>query len=255
MLAFRSRRRFRLFAPCQKTLSFRKQPCEDIIMNCQGFTLKKTSVTRAALLAMTAGLSLGASVAHAAPVDSGPVSIAIPATTAGIYLNVVTGASGTATATPGWDFNPWGATTRQFFWTTTATTNGGGDATGTVYRALNPGDVVGPASTFINGSAAVNSVNHQAAGNRIIGFRFLNETGGTVHYGYAVLNSAAATGVPGTITRYVFESTPNTAITVPGGGPPPVTPSVPVNATSTWSLIALMLALFGFAAVAVRRQA
>jgi hypothetical protein len=29
---------------------------------------------------------------------------------------------------------------------------------------------------------------------------------------------------------------------------------VPVNATSTWSLIALMLALFGFAAVTVRRQ-
>jgi hypothetical protein len=31
-------------------------------------------------------------------------------------------------------------------------------------------------------------------------------------------------------------------------------PSVPVNATSTWSLIALMLALFGFAAATVRRQ-
>jgi subtilisin-like proprotein convertase family protein len=31
-------------------------------------------------------------------------------------------------------------------------------------------------------------------------------------------------------------------------------PAVPVNATSAWSLIALMLALFGFAAVAVRRQ-
>jgi hypothetical protein len=31
-------------------------------------------------------------------------------------------------------------------------------------------------------------------------------------------------------------------------------PSVPVNATSAWSLIALMLALFGFAAVMVRRQ-
>ena len=37
-----------------------------------------------------------------------------------------------------------------------------------------------------------------------------------------------------------------------GVAPPP--PSIPVNATSTWSLIALMLALFGFAAVAVRRQ-
>jgi hypothetical protein len=31
-------------------------------------------------------------------------------------------------------------------------------------------------------------------------------------------------------------------------------PSVPVNATSAWSLIALMLAMFGFAAVMVRRQ-
>jgi subtilisin-like proprotein convertase family protein len=31
-------------------------------------------------------------------------------------------------------------------------------------------------------------------------------------------------------------------------------PAVPVNATSAWSLIALMLALFGFAAVMVRRQ-
>jgi hypothetical protein len=31
-------------------------------------------------------------------------------------------------------------------------------------------------------------------------------------------------------------------------------PAVPVNATSTWSLIALMLAMFGFAAVMVRRQ-
>jgi hypothetical protein len=31
-------------------------------------------------------------------------------------------------------------------------------------------------------------------------------------------------------------------------------PPVPVNATSAWSLIALMLAMFGFAALAVRRQ-
>jgi hypothetical protein len=342
-------------------------------MHAERFTIKKQTVTRAALIAITAGLSLGASVAHAQIVDSGPVSIAIPATTAGIYLNVLTGVSGTAAATPGWDFNPWGATSRQFFWTTTATTNGGGDATGTVYRALNPGDTVGPASTFINLTATAASANFQAIGDRIIGFRFLNETGGTVHYGYAVLNSAAATGVPGTITRYVFQATPNTAITVvaPGGGAtapqfgftpapgatvaatgggtvgstgalsiavavatagsgtgapatttttctaptapfsgfgqtvtavgtgaitggplagtctlgtaaatqtltcvetrgtvpttrtwtlscpagtaPPVV-SVPVNATSAWSLIALMLALFGFAAVAVRRQ-
>ena len=225
-------------------------------MSTARFLTKKSSVTRAALLALTAGLSLGASVAQAQIVDSGPVNIAIPATTAGVYLNVVTNTTGSSsTSTAGWDFNPWGATARQFFWTTTATTNGGGDATGTVYRALNPGDTVGPASTFIASSGAANAVNHQAVGDRIIGFRFLNEAGaGTVHYGYAILNSTSATGVPGTITRYVFNATPNTAVTVPGGGPPPVAPSVPVNATSTWSLIALMLALFGFAAVAVRRQ-
>ena len=225
--------------------------------------------------------------------------------------------------------------------------------------------------TFITSTGAPNAVNFQAVGQRIIGFRFNNENGNTLHYGYAVLESNVATGVPGTIIRYVFESTPNTPITVAGGGGPgnvapifgytPATgqtvaatggttigstgnltitpsiatagsgtgaaatttltctpptapfagfnqtvtavgsgaisggplagtctlgaavatatltcsenqggtavtrtwtlncpagsiPSVPVNATSTWSLIALMLALFGFAAVAVRRQ-
>jgi hypothetical protein len=42
-------------------------------------------------------------------------------------------------------------------------------------------------------------------------------------------------------------------LSCPAGTAPPA-PTIAVNATSTWSLIALMLGLFGFAAVMVRRQ-
>ena len=51
-------------------------------------------------------------------------------------------------------------------------------------------------------------------------------------------------------------TTPTTrtwTLSCPAGTVPPA-PTVAVNATSTWSLIALMLGLFGFAAVMVRRQ-
>lgn len=183
---------------------------------------RRGNVSRAALLAAVAGLSFTASIAQAAVVDSGILAtpIAIPATFAGLYFNVVTGVfAPTPAGAPGWDFNPYGATNRQFFWTPTAATNGGGDAVADVYRNLAVGAVVGPASTFSANAGAPAGVNFQGTGDRIIGFRFLNEAGGSVHFGYAVLNSASATGVPSAITRYVFESTPNTPITVTAAGP------------------------------------
>jgi hypothetical protein len=78
-------------------------------------------------------------------------------------------------------------------------------------------------------------------------------TGGPLA-GTCTLGTAAATQ---TLTcSENLGGTPTTrtwTLSCPAGTAPPVA-SVPVNATSAWSLIALMLALFGFAAVAVRRQ-
>ena len=341
--------------------------------------IKKPSVTRAALIALTAGLSLGASVAQAQVVDSGLLAtpISVPNTTAGVYLNVLTGATGaTGTGLPGWDFNPWGSLTAPaglaLFWPAPATS--GGVSTAGVYDNMAVGATVGPASTFIQTTTPASAANLRLGGTVYVGMRFLNETGSTLHYGFVQMTTTAPTGFPAQIVRYVFNATPNTAVTItaPGGGgttPPqfgftpaagstvaatggttvgstgnlsiavavatagsgtgtaatttttctaptapfagfgqtvtavgtgaitggplagtctlgaaaatqtltcvenrggtpttrtwtlncpagtaPPVATVPVNATSTWSLIALMLALFGFAAVAVRRQ-
>jgi hypothetical protein len=61
-------------------------------------------------------LSLSAPVTMAAVVDSGPISIAIPQTSVGIYINVVTGVSNVAPAlAPGWDLNPFNNSGLAFF--------------------------------------------------------------------------------------------------------------------------------------------
>jgi len=197
-------------------------------------TLRSGSLMARRVRAM-AGLTfmgLASSAAMAAVVDSGPVSIAIPATLGGLYLNVVTGTNAiTPAGAPGWDFNPFGATVRQFFWPAAP---GGGDATATVYRLLVAGDTVGPASTFIQtaSAAAAANFNTGTAGPKIIGFRFNNEAGASTHFGYVVLTSAVASGVPGTIIRYVFESTPNTPITIAGASTAPVFAFTPATGTT-----------------------
>ena len=65
---------------------------------------------------------------------SGPVTIGVPATTAGIYLNLATGQS-TTTPAAGWDFNPWGGTNINFYYNT----GGGGlSLDGTSLAVLTP---------------------------------------------------------------------------------------------------------------------
>jgi hypothetical protein len=66
----------------------------------------------AAAVAATAVTSGGA---EAAIVYSGIKNIAIPATTDGVYLNLITGANGaTPSSAPGWQINPWGTTGLRF---------------------------------------------------------------------------------------------------------------------------------------------
>jgi hypothetical protein len=78
-------------------------------------------------------------------------------------------------------------------------------------------------------------------------------TGGPLA-GTCTLGAAAATQ---TLTcsenRGGTPTTRTWTLSCPAGTAPPA-PTIAVNATSTWSLIALMLGLFGFAAVMVRRQ-
>jgi len=174
--------------------------------------LRKSAVA----LAAGAGLFLAASQAQAVIVWSGVVNLAIPTTTNGLYVNVLNGANNLPGSTggatvPGWDINPWGTPGLGFFNPTTPT--------GGVYVVSTPGTVanlafatpISGASTF--GSQSTVNVAQWTlnSSNNYFGFRFLNEGGGTVHYGWARL-AFGATVADRTLVSYAFESSPLTAI-------------------------------------------
>jgi hypothetical protein len=72
------------------------------------------------------------------------------------------------------------------------------------------GDVVSPIETF---TSSVTNLGGPGPFNGFIGFSFLNEAGGTTHYGYAEIDLPASGD--GTLLSYGFEATPDTAVVIP----------------------------------------
>lgn len=181
-------------------------------------TLLNRVDTRLAACAAAAGASVAAlpATSEADIVYSGPVSINIPSTTAGIYLNVVTGAFGTAAGTPGWDVNPWSSTSLSMFASTAINTAlGGGVYVGTAspnnYFNLAMGTLISGASTFSgNGTstAAASTPLNLNSSNNIIGFRFTNEATGAVNFGWMRISLSTTSGSqPRAIVEYAYENT------------------------------------------------
>lgn len=139
-------------------------------------------VHSAAALVLLAGVS----AAQAVPTLSPAANVAVPATTAGVYINVLTGVSGvTPASAPGWDINPWSSTGLSFF--NPAAPAGGVyviQSAGQVASLLD-GATIGDTSTFGSGAATVGANAGQWALNatNYFGFRFQAEGGG-VHYGW-----------------------------------------------------------------------
>ena len=81
----------------------------------------------AATVALASGAHLALSTdADAQIIYSGPININIPSTTAGVYLNVVTGVSATTpSGAPGWDLNPWSASNLNLYANNAASPNDG----------------------------------------------------------------------------------------------------------------------------------
>jgi len=156
--------------------------------------------------------------ADAALVYSGLVNLNVPSTTAGIYLNVVTGVSATAPASvPGWDLNPWGSTSNNFWANNSASPNDGvvtGFPTGTSTTLT---DNL-PALTTIDGSSTftrapsteplASPTTFVPGPTNLVGFRFLNEGTGAINFGWArfLITSTAGTQ-PRTLIDYAYDNT------------------------------------------------
>lgn len=170
----------------------------------------------AATVALASGAHLAlSSDADAQIIYSGTVNINIPSTTAGVYLNVVTGVNAlTPAGAPGWDLNPWSSSTLNLYANNAASPNDGivvGLGTSTTSADnLAPGTLVSGAQTFgrtpgPEATGATAFVLNSTA--NYIGFRFLNEGTGAINFGWAQLSLAGSfAGQPRSIIGYAYEA-------------------------------------------------
>lgn len=163
----------------------------------------------AAAVAGTA--AIGAEADGALVLTNANTSIPVPQTTAGVYLNLITGATGTSGASvSGWDFNPYNtASGLGFYWSGTliAGQRSGGVETAVgsaLYADLTAGGTVGPASTFTSAIQGT-SANFRSSGDKVLGLRFVNENTGVFNYGYLTITTTGNSGFPATITGWVYD--------------------------------------------------
>lgn len=161
--------------------------------------------------------------ANAAIIHSSAVNVFIPLTTAGIYINVMTGVSDIAPGNaPGWDINPYGGTSLNWFQPLSPT--GGvyvrlpGSAAGTV-SSLDAGHVLSANSTFDSGVSPTTGVGAWTLNSlNYFGFRFIGEDS-QLRYGWgAVLLGSSFSDPDRKVVDLYYEDVANTGIAVADTG-------------------------------------
>ncbi|MBX3364535.1 MAG: PEP-CTERM sorting domain-containing protein [Phycisphaeraceae bacterium] len=160
--------------------------------------------------AAAAGASVAAvGVAEAQIIHSGPVNIVIPDNLDGIYMNIVTGATGsTGGSVSGWDINPYSATgpgTHFNLWGPTTTTWA---ELGGLFN-LPFGTMIDPLSTFSRPGGGTNLAGQMNlnSDSNLLGFRFTHEgNGNQIHFGWIRMEFGAGVGTRA-IVEYAYEST------------------------------------------------
>lgn len=159
----------------------------------------------------------------AAEVCSSALNLPVPATTEGLYVNLVTGVSGQSEASvPGFDVDIYAAASTnpsgqlRFYWGPSTTGGAGVVTAGDSYAVLAAGALIGPDSLFSRAAFTGDTAAWQAGVTGYLGLRFRNEASGTILYGWMRLGTSAPLGFPATIERWCYEDT-GAALTIPGG--------------------------------------
>jgi len=165
--------------------------------------------------------------ANAAVVQSTVTNVTIPLTNAGVYVNILTGATGSSGGSvSGWDINPFGATSLRFY---ASLASGGGYVGGegsssSLVDNLPIGSVIGSASSFAVGLSSVETTGTTAVALNsdlnFVGFRFVHEGTGLTHYGFMQIRLGASQADPvRAILGIWYEDVAGASITVAAGSP------------------------------------
>ena len=175
-------------------------------MNISSSVLKRLNV---AMFVGAAAVFAAAPSAHADVIYTNLTATPLSITNSidGVYLNVVTGVTGSSGAA-GWDINPYNNNAGLTFYG--AATPSGIMATGTpgttaVASALAAGALISAAGQF-NQFQTVGTA-FQGGGMNYLGFRFQNEATGQQDYGWLLVSSTAGNGFPTSILGYAYENT------------------------------------------------
>lgn len=164
-------------------------------------------------MALVATTSVATGIAGGAVVCSGPVDLTIPATGEGLYVNLVTGASGGAEGlVPGFDIDPYAAQNSapvgqlKFYWGPSSNGGAGVVSSGDTYALLQSGDEIGAASSFSRAAFTGDTSAWQAGVTAAyLGARFTNESSGLINYGWLHLTTSAPHGFPMTVLDWCYE--------------------------------------------------
>ena len=170
------------------------------------FNKKLTPINgRLAAYATLAGAALAAPAipnADATIVYSGIVNYSVPNNFDGLYINFVTGATGTSSgAVPGANFNMYnGGSALQFFWN--GGVNGGLSLDSTTYATLAFGTPITSGNTYLNTTSTAATAAWQAGSSLYLGVRLVNSMTSATNFGWVHLNTTGTTGFPATIVDY-----------------------------------------------------
>jgi hypothetical protein len=180
-------------------------------MNKHKFASPAAAAAAAALMSLASHNAMATIICNTNPAGAA-LPITVPMTTAGIYLNFVTGAVNVSpAAVPGWDLNPFGSTNFTWFWSTAPANLTAGFVTAGVYDASPAGTVVGPAGTYST-SAGTAATWRAGVTNMYQGVRFTNEVTSVVSYGWVAMTTTGPAGFPATINQFCYQDD-GTAIT------------------------------------------
>ena len=142
------------------------------------------------------------------------VNITVPSTTAGFYLNLVSGVFGiTPASAPGWDVNPWGSTSFNVWANNSAEATDGvignftGGSSATLVDNIPFGTPVDGTWTYVrsNGieTTGITAFNNNSS-NNLVGIRFTD--GANTYFGWMRFSLGATSGAqPRTLVEYAYE--------------------------------------------------